>query len=222
MKKLRLKIFLLISSLVLSFDASCQNAVGGKIGINLAKWVIDDDDYDYHSQFLTGINGGMAFQIGLGKKVAIQTEFQYLQKGERVTFINDFDERQRLVYKFTYLELPVLIKIEFPVSKSLGLYFNAGPSIGYAVGAFITSKTDDSKLKQEINLAMEKGINRIDLSLAFGSGLSFKSRFGIIFLETRKMHGFSNLFLKEDGRDEPSNVHNRSLGFTLGFLLPIE
>ncbi len=70
---------------LISSGAFGQNAVGGKIGINLAKWGGDLDEaigFDNLESNL-GLQFGGIFEIGINEKISIQPEFLYFQKGIR-------------------------------------------------------------------------------------------------------------------------------------------
>ena len=112
MKKLLLVSFAIIG---FSWVASAQDVkLGIKGGINLSS--LNGDDVPSNFDARTGYHIGVAAQLGLGDKFALQPEVLYSAQGA-----NDLD--------IDYVNIPILVKYKFLEFLS----FEAGPQFGVLV-----------------------------------------------------------------------------------------
>ena len=68
----------------------------------------------------------------------------------------------------------------------------------------------------------DSGINRLDLSLVIGGGVSYKVGIGDIFLNINYSHGFLNM-ANGDELDlyKGVTIKNRGVNITCGYLIPL-
>jgi opacity protein-like surface antigen len=215
-KSIKAKLVLL-ATLFLTWNASAQIAIGGKLGVNLATWNADEEFTEGSDlKYISGPNLGLAFQIGVSDMLSIQPELLLLQKGMRMEeSFAGFS--YKVLVKINYLELPVLVKLSFPVGESMSLFVNAGPSIGYALNGKTIYIEDGEKDVEDIDFDND-GVNRTDVSMAFGGGASFNVSSVKLLLEARYLYGFSNL---NNDEDENFSVLNRGIGITAGIMIPL-
>jgi opacity protein-like surface antigen len=215
-KSIKAKLVLL-TTLFLTWNVAAQNSIGGKLGVNFASWNSDEAFTEGSDQkYMTGTNLGLAFQIGVSDMLSIQPELLLIQKGVRV---EEFDSRvsSKLLFKLNYLEVPMLVKLSFPVSESLGLFVNAGPSIGYALNGKIIY-IEDGDRKEDIDFDDDDGFKRTDISMVLGGGASFNLSSVKLLLEARYLYGFSNVL---DIEAEDFTRKNRGVGITAGIMVPL-
>ncbi|TGD78247.1 porin family protein [Hymenobacter wooponensis] len=145
------RIFLiLLGTAGLAVGGYAQGArVGVKAGASLTNFVGKDSD-GYDGKF--GFHGGVVAELGLTDNFAIQPEVLYSMKGAKFG-----DLAEDLRFNQTYIDVPVLLKV-----KADGLFFEAGPQVGFLVG---------SKLKGEsASVDSKDAFNKVDFGYAAGLG----------------------------------------------------
>jgi hypothetical protein len=161
--------------------APAAHAQGIRLGLkaganysNLAGDVTDEDRYK--SKF--GPHGGLMLNIGLLDDgfLSLQPELLYSQKGFKYadTEFTLLGDKYKYTGKvnFNYLDVPVLFKI-----NADGLFFEAGPQIGY-----LLSVKDDVKFTKNGNVVNSSenysdldNVNRVELGYAAGLGFQAES-----------------------------------------------
>lgn len=214
-------LLVLLAGLMLTSSLQSQSAIGGKMGIHLSKWTGEDGDfYGPNSKYAVGTQAGLVFQIGINDMISIQPELLLLQKGVRVktsySFSNFGDEINfEGITRFNYLEVPILVKLNFPIGEQLSVFLNVGPSIGYVLNGVSLRKQDSETEKGDFMFNDQTGYNRFDTSIAVGGGIGYDLPFGKLLLEVRYLYGLL------DVNDRIGiEVKNRGVGATLGFMLP--
>ena len=117
-----------------------------------------------------GFHGGVFANIGLTKLFAFQPELIYSQKGGNVTA---FDVKTRL----NYIDIPLAFHV-----NADGLFFEAGPQIGFLVAA-----KDE---KGSVSVDRKSFYNSADFGYLFGLGYQLKTGPGI---GLRYNGGFTNV-----------------------------
>jgi len=137
-----------------------------------------------------------------------------------------------------YLEIPVMAKYFFSLSKSSRLYLDFGPYIGFMLNS--KQKTGGSSIvysdmagKQPVTVNQQTGqpyavpfdantditgqINKINLGLTGGAGFTQKLIFGELVLDVRGAYGLSSI------QHNPDNGDNRigNLLVSLGYSIPL-
>lgn len=162
------KLFTLI--LVFSFLFSqAQVRIGVKAGADFYNFTgkgVKDNSLDDHQQLKTGLVAGAFVEIPVSSVLSVQPSLLYSQEGNLQKDGND-----KAIYKFDYLNLPVVLKY----NHSSGFFGETGPQLGYKL---------NSKLKTiiggtETETKLTNGLNDFLFSWTVGAGWKFKNGLGI-------------------------------------------
>ncbi|MBK8832922.1 MAG: PorT family protein [Saprospiraceae bacterium] len=141
-------------------DASYNSQ--GRFGIR-AGGVISKQKYD------EGNLSMYTFPIGDGF-LALQPELHWMQKGSTISSIPDND----LVTTMNYLELPLLLRVNF--GGSLKLFAFGGPSAGYLLDVnsdnVAITKDDFEDIEFGLHIGAGIGFGRFEVDVRYMAGLS--------------------------------------------------
>jgi len=157
-------------------------------GLNQANMSLKVEELDMEiekktSNLLVAAFGGF-LDINLFGQTWLHSELMYLQRGG-VTTIPESDEKLR--FRSSFLELPILFKFEF--GQSVQPFITFGPSIGYLLDSKVEMDTDGFRLKKDL-----KSINNtIHFGFQFGIGISCPIDIFSLFVETRYNMGITDM-----------------------------
>ena len=184
----------MILALTASASAQSTNTLGLKAGLNMFKWYGDDvEGIDY----LTSFAFGAYFNHGFSEVLSIQPELYYSTKGLSESEILTIELKE------SYLEIPVLLKVNFAMEgKNWSPNLFAGPYIAFLMSA----KLEDIDVKDELA--------GTDFGLVVGGGFDFGLSEGAqtLSLDVRYSMGFT----KVDEAVE-AEVFNKGFQFLVGF-----
>ncbi len=208
------KFFQLSVALIAVFAFTCaqpahsQLNFGLKGGLSLANIGGDDaEDTDMRS----GIHAGPFLEISLLGLISMETGAYFSQKGYSTEFeegIDDFTFRYEENVRFTYLDIPAVVKFS-PLPL---LHFYAGPQLSFLIdnefeetitgpdGESITTTISDTDLQRSTDLAvvLGAGINLpIGLTASIGYDVGLLSAFDL------------------NGNDV--KIYNRVIKFSVGY-----
>lgn len=179
-----------------------------KVNVSLST-VIPEVDFNSRTEFIMG-----AFiSIKCFKLLAVQPEVYYLNKGVNSTEYSEFTE-----YKFSYLEIPVLLKFKIPIPGNIKPAIFAGPYAAFNINAREIEteygETDETDLKEFVK--------KMDYGLVFGGCLEYKLGFGKLILDIRYNLGLVNAMkylkiLTSGVMDDDDSVKNRYFAIMAGF-----
>ncbi|MEJ2613363.1 MAG: porin family protein [Ignavibacteriaceae bacterium] len=157
---------LLPALIVLLFFSSTTLAqlpfkLGVRAGLNLANLSFDPElpsTVDKSSR--VGFKFGAMAELGFIPMFAIQVEPMYVMRGAKFT-----QGSVEQTWKFSYLEIPVLLKLKIPTPGPITPYAFAGPNIGILLSANDETNGHETDIKEHINST--------DFALDFGAGVSF-------------------------------------------------
>lgn len=213
MKKNLFFLFLLflLSGQLVGQDVS----LGIKAGVNLSEWVGQDT---YSSSLNTGFHVGPSVLIKASDRISVEPALLYSQKGTVWGRIIDVEFEEEAFYsdatydyRFSYLEMPVLVR--FNIFSNFDLYL--GPQFSYLIKT--TSFTEDfvrydreREYHQERKEEDLKGYNKFDLGIAGGVGYLFGNGLNI-----NAGYDFGLYSIKEEGGD--GKIHNRVIKLSVGY-----
>jgi hypothetical protein len=184
----------------------------------------DDPTMQVSFSSRAGWTGGMALEIGIGKRnvFALQPEIMFIQKGFGFKTYND---RLRIYeptsYTLNYLEIPLLLKSTIQLNRfRFSVY--TGPSLGRGIGG--TYQYFDNKYPLAFKPGAEvRARSRYDLAVIAGGGIGY--RIGRITLlgEARFNWGMQQLKVGEDLRFLLGGIDfkNRFWNITAGIAFPL-
>lgn len=142
MKKI-LAFIIVITSFLTITDMSARTSFGLKTGLSIA--TLSGKDVDALVEGLKpkqGINGGLFLNIGAGNVFSIQPEILYSQKGWKMeredqydTLGNNYTSFLSVIYKYDYIDIPVLVVLSIPVSENFTPKLFLGPFLGINLSA---------------------------------------------------------------------------------------
>jgi hypothetical protein len=198
-----MKPFIVTLCLLSTLSLKAQDVqLGFKSGINVANLSVSnappDDEADYRSR--TGVRIGGFVEVGLSENFAVQPAILYSAKGSELAdepfggFSGGSDATLIVKFKVNYLSLPVMAKYSFINSGDVQVSAQAGPYVGYLVGAEIA---DDNELNN---------INDWDLGAQGGLSADFATGPGSIVLDAQLGFGFIDL----NDNDNDSDLNNEA------------
>lgn len=204
------KVILLVTLLSIFMFALADNSFGIKGGLNLGSF----RKTGTASKFHFGAIGGIFYNIPLNQQYSIQPELLFTMKGiKHDIMLNYYDEmgsyQGEYNYKsstsISYIEIPILGKMELNRSEKLSTYIYAGPFVGFNL---------DNSYKVEFHDSENEGsedINLLELGFTPGIMLEFSNNF---VLDARYTYGMTGIYDRENYNGE---VYNTVLSFMVGY-----
>lgn len=151
------KSFLLLGLCLGTIGAAQAQSIkyGVKAGASLTN-VTGSDSGDLANKF--GFNGGVLANFGLNDMFSIQPEVLYSMKGFKDK--NDDSNHANL----DYIDIPVLVKV---ATGATGLFFEAGPQVGFLTSAKVTAGP--------LSVDFKDYFNSVDFGYAAGIGFQAAS-----------------------------------------------
>jgi len=258
MKKFIVVSFLLTSSVVFSLAQSSSDKNVSKLslgvfgGLNIPKLTGGSGNplsEGWSSR--AGGAGGLTFTMNTGTHFAWSADLIYSSEGGQrngmqaldgssfnpqvpagTYFYADYKNESVL----NYLEVPLMAKYSFSLSKSSGLYLDLGPYVGFLLNA--KQKTSGSSVvyadpagTQAVSVNPETGqvfpasfeantditsqINSVNFGITGGIGISQTVGFGEVILNARGAYGLTNIQkYSKDGKNHTGNLL-KSLGYSI-------
>ncbi len=175
---------------------------GAMAGLNFSKLGGDDvDDVSRRTAFI----GGVYMDLQLGRPgLLLHPELLYSQKGTKT----DLEELSDATLRLDYIEVPVLVRYEFPTSGSVRPFVSAGPSIGFQVKCDAKGKVNGGDVTADCD-AMDVDNQSVDFSAIGDLGVQFRTGTRLITIGGRYTHGFSDVIKDVDAK-------NRTFALYLG------
>lgn len=242
MKNLKI-IFSSLFMLVFVLSLSAQSNIGLRGGITLTNYNNDPMPENFlgnqEMDLLTGIDVAVFTNLTIVGAFSIQPELHFVQKGVKITGKDATENMDlKMTYRYNYLELPVLARVNFlKVNESMLFYIAAGPSVGYGLngkfkGENVSIDATEGGIKKgdfetDLEWDTEYGIdgtksNRWDVGGAFGIGGEFFTESLNIVVDARYNMDFTDAVKYEKTPSpEPDKYYNRGFSFTVGVAFPI-
>lgn len=172
-------VLLFLSLAVVPAQAVQIAGKGAKLGLSLANWSGEDvEDNDARMSFALG--GFLSFNIS--GDFSVQPELLFVQKGTKWE-----DGGAKLVFRLSYLEVPVLAKYSFAAGPSLKVFVFGGPAFAFKVGATSYFEWEGESETEDI-----EEMKSLDLGLAFGAGVEMPLGANRLTLDLRYTLGLAN------------------------------
>ncbi len=143
--------------------------------------------------------GGLSFESRWGP-VSLQPEVLFVRMGGRY----EIDAENGFENRFSYIQVPLLVKVGALPRGSLDPFLCAGGYGAYLVKAQGVLEADGETTKADLTDEYE----RLDYGLIGGAGLTLRLRGLALSIEGRYVHGLANVF-KDPG--EGDTLKNRGL-----------
>lgn len=177
--------------------------------------------------WLNGMQFGFSFRYAEERHVGLLAELNIEQRGWK----EDFEEAPfSFQRRLTYIELPVMTHIFFG-SRTIKVFFNLGPEVGYMIGDKSTASfpymdlpggvRDFPANRRYEQMQMEIS-SSFDYGITAGAGVEFILRHRhSITLEGRYYYGLGNIFPSAK-KDTFSASRGSSIQITLGYLFRLK
>ncbi len=179
-------------------------SIGLRGGANFSRFNFDPE---IEQEFLQGYTGGLVLKHVAQRRVGIQVEVNYVQRGWKELLATGGTYERNL----DYLELPLMTHVTIG-NRNTRFLINFGP---YA--SFLLSENGRSAEAGEEEIDYQhKGIDNSFLyGLSLGIGMGQKTSFGTFQLEGRLTHSLNDIF----SRDLASLASkSQSVSITLSYL----
>lgn len=150
MKKLVLSLALIAG---ISATANAQARIGLKAGGSLTN-LVGSDVNSAANKF--GFHGGLVANLAFGDALSVQPEVLFSMKGYQSP--NSSKDKVNL----TYIDVPVMLQY-----NADGLFFEAGPQLGFLASAKVTDGTNNRDIKS--------AFNSVDFGYAVGLGYKLET-----------------------------------------------
>ncbi|MCC3154839.1 porin family protein [Hymenobacter sp. BT770] len=141
----------LLAGMVGAAQAQTGMKIGLKAGANMSSFT-GTDKQDVTSRF--GISAGATFNFALSDMIAVQPEVLFSQKGMKLRYTGE-DSSDATVFNSTgnvsgtlgqtlsYIDVPVLLRVNTGGSSGEGLFFELGPQASFLIGQKSAIDTGD-------------------------------------------------------------------------------
>jgi opacity protein-like surface antigen len=193
-------------------DPPTNAAKGGiklMVGYGMANLSYSDpnaDQYDKYKTALTGFAGGLGFETG--GTLGLEIDLMYLPKGVRFKGTDSgttFDIKAQM----TQISVPVLLKINFPMS-GISPYVLGGGEIAFVSSAKYDYTYSADGQTQSGSEDMKERVNSMDYGLVLGGGIGLPMGGMKLVAEIRYHLGFANL-VKDPQAGDPAVKSNMLL-----------
>lgn len=204
----------------LSFQTFSQT-IAVKTGFTGSKWTGSNgflSELDLtHQKRLGSFNIGISATFPLPvKSLSINPELFFTNRGMKgydADYIYDYE----LKIATSAIEIPVLLRYDYPVTELIGIYGFAGPSFVLGLKGKITETDDGDVFAEDIDFSKES-ISKNDIGLSLGVGVSYSLGKGSVFVDVRNFSGF-----KDVETDLKSiTIKNNALSMSFGYRYSIK
>lgn len=222
MKKLLFSVALLGAS----FASNAQFSIGPKLGFGLANIKSSGDGATNDSKSGLAPTLGLDMKFGIGKYFSIQPSVQ----GQALGCKNDqtvAGSEYRVRTYLGYVQVPVKLNLQYPISDKMSLGFGVGPYVGYfLVGGINTPDNEDdtgTKFKGKANVKAEDYKNNDEdvmyvNPLDYGIVLAPFFQFGVLNIAPTMTFGSGNIWPKYEGKAPSIISRNTYYGLQVSLL----
>ena len=178
---------------------SSRFSYGGLLGLSFSR--AGGEDIGGNNKLVVGTAVGAFATFGFGGMLAVEPQLLLVDKG-----IKSEEGGLSVTAKLSYIQLPLLVKVLFPIGAPGGVtgFLFAGPGVAYRVGCRLTLAQAGDELTGDCDLDEETdALRSFDSSLIFGLGADI----GRATFSIRYDLGLSRL----DQSAEASDIKNRSI-----------
>ncbi len=209
----------LVIAMLLAFAVTAVAHAGGggilakgvKGGINLANH--SGSDKDDHHKNRTAFVGGAFLTHALSGPLVVQPEVLFSMKGYKWE-----DAGWKETGKYSYVEIPVLVKYVIPMEGSVRPSLFAGPA-----PAFLLSAEEEWEYSMENGFGFQEDEhsgttdvkdkrNTFDFGLVFGGGVDIAVGSRTLIFDVRYTLGLTKI----DSRDDPEDIKNSVISIMAG------
>ena len=201
--------------------AAGELSVGAKAGFGLFNITETPAYWEPYKDYKAGFNGGLVLLYEFNDQLAIQPELLYSQRGVQSNLYEGIILVD-VTASFNYVELPVLLRYQFPLKGKFKPHVFAGPSISYTLNSELELSASVLSVSADIGSLTHVS----DFGLVAGGGFGYEVGSGVLTLDARLYYGFTNVLLTGDFEIngsthtiEEDDFKNYGFVFMLGYIL---
>lgn len=208
-------------SLVATPAVAGEVSFGAKAGMGITGLTETPDYWESYKDYKTGFCGGLVCLYEFNDRLALQPELLFAQRGVK----SNLYEGVILVdvtARFDYVELPVLVRYQFPLKGRFKPHIFAGPSISYTLSSELELSASVLSVTADIGSVTQVS----DFGLVGGGGFGYEVGSGVVTLDARVYYGLTNVLLTGDFEIngsiqtiEEDDFKNYGFIFMLGYIL---
>jgi hypothetical protein len=203
MKRMTVLIMFLSIMFIATSAAAVDIMLGLKGGVNIAN--VHGEDIPEDNKTRLGFIGGVSFDFKVHEMFSLQPELLYSMKGCKLTAGDD-----EAVWKFNYIEIPVLVKLHIPAGEAVDPSFFVGPAVGMNLSADFEI-TEDSETE---SIDISDNVKDVEFSVVVGAGLDITvGERGAFIIDLRFDYGLTTL----DDTSDPDDFKNWAFGAMIGY-----
>ncbi len=199
-----------VAFLLISYKSQSEVDFGVIGGVNSSSIKLEPAE-DFEVEGRTTFGFGLFTNIHANDILSLQVTPMYMQKGGNAKA--DFDFLDYTEYSADYLEVPILIRLNFDAGM-IKPYVMAGPSLGFQLNS--TYLDGDG---EEVDITNDT--KNFELSLVFGAGLEIELDNISLFGQLSYNHGLTNLDNSDGILDFTDEIYTRSIGVNVGLSVPL-
>ena len=211
---MRSRILVLVMLLVFVLAVGAQAgggimAKGVRAGVNIAGHSGDDTDDNHESR--TAFVGGVFVMYALSPALFLQPELLYSQKGYKWE-----DEGWEETGKFTYLEIPVVLRYMVPMEGAVAPNLFAGIAPAFLLSAEVEAEYDEGMhglLSATETTDVKDHTKSIDFGIVVGGGVNYDMGSGLLMFDARYTMGMTSI----DDSDHDWDVKNKAITLMVGY-----
>nr|NQU89815.1 PorT family protein [Bacteroidota bacterium] len=226
MKAVKITTLLLFALLIgIASNSYAQISIGGKVGLNMAKFSGDDKPDDQKS--FMGLSIGIFGNYQVNDMFSLQGELNYEKKGGAVKDATETDGVETMKtsgFKFPlgYLNIPVLAKVTF--GEGTKFYLNLGPTFGFLLSARMKGSVEYTNTthpelnhSEDLDDDLKDSFKGFDFGVLVGAGAIIPVNEQISAIaDIRYNKGLSKL-----DSDGESKMYNSVFGVNVGLIFKL-
>ena len=211
-----MRIYIFIAMLSFPFFLNAQIEIGFRAGANMAEADLQRlYDKPFELESMRGIQASLFANFQLGSSFALQPEISYSQKGFEASW-NNADSSYTL--RTNYFEVPLMLEFGIPIGKNLRIFGNAGPNASYLFNAkeeFFDNVNETFSIT-DYNFQEENMLERLDLGVNFGGGISVRINRWKIMADARYNIGLLSLIEVDSANNFFETAKNKVTNIAIG------
>ncbi len=216
-----LLLFVLIGLTSPGLAVAGELSVGAKAGMGMSSITGTPDYWESYTDYKAGFVAGMVLLYEFNDRLALQPEILYAQKGVQSN-LYDGIILVDVAASFNYIELPLLLRYQFPLEGKFKPHLFAGPAIAYSLSSEL--ELSASILSTSVDIGSVTHVS--DFLAVAGGGFGYEVGSGVVTLDARVSYGFTNVLLSGDfevNRSihtiEEDDFKNYSIVIMLGYIM---
>ncbi len=186
--------------------------IGVRVATNISKFNVSEDlGENIELNYKMGFGLGLYYKVALDENLSFQPEINYVQQGAEYS---EVDGEESVVFKFNYIQIPILAKYQFGASDKLNFFVEGGPYVGFGIGkGKVESCLDGECDVEELSFGNtdDNDIKNPDFGIQLGGGIIVNSKFSI---DIRYVYGIQNLIIDSD---EDDFLRNTAFNIGVGY-----